>query len=125
MYAMGPGKIRCNYRSYVCFAKGEANVYLEMGNFFHPTLILVQGKYLNVISDSVNIVDKYSIYRCCGATLEALNKGILKTIINMNNKWRKELRANEITPSMSMLQWCMDAEVTIPTLTQYSSMLPE
>ena len=42
----------------------------------------------------------------------------------MNNKWRKEMRANGMMVSMSMLQCYVDAEVSVPTLIKYSDMLP-
>lgn len=55
---------------------------------------------------------------------EALNKDIQKPIIIKDNKWRNELRANGITHNMSILQWYMDAEVAVPLLKQYASLLP-
>ena len=74
----------------------------------------------------MNVSEAYSVFRSLhwGATLEALNVGIIEPVINMNNKWRKEMRANGMMVSMSMLQSYTDAEVSVPTLIKYSNMLP-
>ena len=90
----------------------------EMDIYFIWVLSAVQKQYWHIIPDVVNVDKAYSVYRslCCGATLEALNVGILEAIINIDNKWRKKMRANRIKISMS--------EVAVPTLIKYSSMLP-
>ena len=65
----------------------------------------------------VNVGESYSVYRSLrhGASSVALNTSILETIIYIYNKWRKDMRADGITISMSMLQRYTDAEVAVPT----------
>ena len=54
-----------------------------------------------------------------GAILEALNLAIAKTVINMNNKWRKEIQSKGSTLSMPMIQQYADAEVCVLTLVKF------
>ena len=67
----------------------------------------------------------YSVYRSLhlGTTLQAWNARIPEAVINMNNKWRKEMRLNGSTISMPMIQRYTDAQVAIPTLVQFSHLL--
>lgn len=62
--------------------------------------------------------EEYSVYGllCWGLTLEALDPAIPETIINMNNKWQKEMQSKGSTISMPMIQRYIDAEVYVPTL---------
>ena len=67
------------------------------------------------------VAEFYSVYRSLrrGATLETLNVQIPETVINMNNKWRKEMRSNGYTISMPIIQRYTDAGVANPTLVQF------
>ena len=98
----------------------------EMDAYFIPTLLAVQRKLSHIIPDTFNVAEFYSVYRSFrrGATLEALNMRIHEAVINMNNKRQKEMRSNGSTISLPMIQRYTDAEVAIPTLVQFSFLLP-
>ena len=108
-------------------SEGKAMSIAEMDAYFIPTLLLaVQQNFSHIIQDTFDVAEFYSVYRslCWGATLEALNVRIPEAVINMNNKWQKEMRSNGSTISMPMIQRYTDAEVAIPTLVQFSFLLP-
>ena len=107
-------------------SQGKAMSIAEMDAYFIPTLLAVQQKFSHIIPDTFDVAEFYSVYRslCCGATSEALNARIPEAVINMNNKWRKEMRSNGSTISMPMIQRYTDAQVAIPTLVQFSYLLP-
>ena len=97
----------------------------EMDAYLIPTLLAVQQKFSHIIPDTFDVEEEYSVYwsLCCGTTSKALNAQIPKAVINMNNKWRKEIRSKRSTISMSMIQQYADAEVCVPTLVQFSFLL--
>ena len=107
-------------------SKGKAMSIAEMDAYFIPTLLAVQRKFSHIIPDTFDVAEFYSVYRSLrrGATSEALNARIPEAVINMNNKWRKEMRSNGSTISMPMIQRYTDAQVAIPTLVQFSYLLP-
>ena len=105
----------------------------KMDTYFILTLLAVQQKFSHIIPDTINVAKEYSVYRslhsvywslCSGATSEALNVVIPVAVINMNNKWRKEMRSKGSTISMPRIQWYTDAEVAVPTLVCFSFLLP-
>ena len=72
------------------------------------------------------MAEEYSMYRSLrrGATLETLNSAIPKPVINMNNKWQQVMQSKGSIISMPMIQRYVDAEVCVPTLVQFSFLLP-
>ena len=107
-------------------AAGKAMSIVETVAYFIPTLLAVQRNFSHIILDTFNAAEFYSVYQslCQGATSEALNVQIPEAVINMNNKWRKEMRSKGSTISMPMIQRYTDASVAIPTLVQFSFLLP-
>ena len=107
-------------------AEGKVMSIADMDAYFVPTLLAVQRQFSHIIPDTYDVAEFYSVYRSLrrGATSEALNVRIPEAVINMNNKWRKEMRSKGSTISMPMLQRYTDASVAIPTLVQFSYLLP-
>ena len=75
-------------------SKGKAMSIAEMDTYFIPTLLAVQRKFSHIIPDTFDVAEFYSVYRSLrrGATSKALNVRIPEAVINMNNKWRKEMQ---------------------------------
>ena len=94
----------------------------EMDVGFHELLRIVQRRCSNLIADSVNIEEDYSMKRSLrrGATAEAQNAEIPTSVIEANNGWRKFSRAKGMTPGMSMMQRYSDAKASVPTLIRFS-----
>ena len=107
-------------------SEGKAMSIAEMDAYFIPTLLAVWQKCSHIIPDTFDVTEHYSVYRSLrrGATSEALNVQIPEAVINMNNKWQKEMCSKGSTVSMPMIQRYTDAEVAIPTLVQFLFLLP-
>ena len=98
----------------------------EMDTYFIPTLLAFQRKFSHIIPDAFDVAEHYSVYWSLrrGATLEALHVQIPEAVINMNNKWQKEMRSKGSRISMPMIKRYTDTKVAIPTLVQFSFLLP-
>ena len=94
----------------------------EMDIGFHELLRSVQSRCPNLIQDSVNIEEDYSIKRSLqrGATAEAQNAYIPTNVIEANNRWRKVARAKGMTPGMSMMERYTNVKASVPTLILFS-----
>ena len=89
---------------------------------FHRLLGRVQKRWPQIIPDSVNISEEYSVSRSLrwGATAEAQNAGISQSVIEANNRWRKHARSKGLTPGMSMMERYSDPKASVPTLIRFS-----
>ena len=75
-----------------------------------------------MISHETNIEGSFSTYRSLrrGATAEAQNSRIPKTVIEANNRWRKYARNNGTAAGMAMMDRYSDAKASVPTLIRFS-----
>ena len=94
----------------------------EMDSLVCPLLREIQRKFPNVISHDTDIEDSFSTYRSLrrGATAEAQNSRIPKTVIEANNRWRKYAWNNGTASGMSMMDRYTDAKASVPTLIRFS-----
>ena len=94
----------------------------EMDSLLFPLLREIQRKFPNVISHETDIENSFSTYRSLrrGATAEAQNTRIPKTVIEANNRWRKYARQNGTANGMSMMDRYSDAKASVPTLIRFS-----
>ena len=94
----------------------------EMDVELHELLRVVQSRCPNLITDSINIEEDYSIKRsfCQGAMTEAQNARIPKPVIDANNRWRKLTRAKGILPGISMMEQYMGDKASVPMLIRFS-----
>ena len=85
----------------------------------------VQRKYPSLILDNLDVTTAFSVERSLrrGATCEALNVKIPEPIVNANNRWRKEMRANGMKPLFSMVEHYSKVQALIPTLVEFSTAL--
>ena len=106
--------------------KGKPMSISELDVHFHRILMEVQRTRASVIPDHVKIEEVYSTFRSLrrGATSEAQNVNMSDTVINANNRWRKQMRSKGMKPGMSMMEHYTDANVAAPTLLQFSALLP-
>ena len=98
----------------------------ELNTGFFMVLREVQKKYPSLISDDLDVTTAFSVERSLrrGATCEALNVNIPEPIVNANNRWRKEMRANGMKPSFSMVENYCKVQALIPTLVKFSRAMP-
>ena len=102
--------------------KGRRASISEMDSLLCPLLREVQRKFPNLISHETVVEDSFSTYRSLrrGATAEAQNARIPKTVIEANNRWRKYARNNGTAAGMSMMDRYSDASASVPTLIRFS-----
>ena len=98
----------------------------ELDVHFHAILLEVQRRFTSVIPSSVKVEEAYSVYRSLrwGATSEAQNVGISKTVIDSNNRWQKLHRSKGMRPGWSMMQHYTNVQVAVPMLIQFWAELP-
>ena len=97
-----------------------------MDLLFHALLLEVQRRFAKVLPESVDVKNKFSTYRLFrrGSTSEAQNVGMPQSVIEANNRWRKQSRAKGMKPSMSMTEHYSDSKVGVPSLIRFSALLP-
>ena len=96
-----------------------------MGNLdllFHGVLQRVQERWPQVIPPSVKVQDETSVRRSLrhGSTTEASNRGILKEIVEANQRWGKHQRSRGVLPQMEMMERYSDARANVGYLIKYS-----
>lgn len=94
----------------------------ELDPMFHLILRRVQSFRPELIAESVDVEEEYSVSRSIrrGATSQALNNKLPAEVIEANNRWKQRERARGLTPSLSMLQRYADARASIPLLIRFS-----
>ena len=98
----------------------------KLNTGFFMVLQEVQRKYPSLILDDLDVTTAFSVEQSLrrGATCEALNVNIPEPIVNANNRWRKEMRANGMKPSFSMVENYCEVQALIPTLVKFSRAMP-
>lgn len=91
---------------------------MELNIYFHKVLKEVQWKYPNIIPDLVSMEEDFSTFWLLrqSATSESKNARITEAVVNMNNRWRKLLRADGMKLEMSMMEHYMEVKVIVPTI---------
>ena len=76
----------------------------------------------HLFEPGLNIVDAYSLRRSLprGSTLEAINRGVPKDLIEMNNRWRKFENSKGRRPGLSMIAHYTEMKLMIASLWKYS-----
>lgn len=92
---------------------------------FHAILLRVQERWPNIIPHTVNVTEEYSVSRSLrrGATSHAQNMKVPREVIEANNRWRKQSRANGLMPNMTMMERYSDAKASVPLLIRFSQEL--
>jgi hypothetical protein len=97
-------------------AKGKRASTADLDVMVHRILERVQKKWRSVIPDVVNVKEEYIVYRSLrrGTTAEAQNAQVPQSVIEANNRWRKQ------TPGMSVMERYTDAKASVPALIRFS-----
>jgi hypothetical protein len=76
----------------------------------------------HLFEPGLNIVNAYSLRRSLrrGSTSEAINRGVPKDLIEMNNRWRKSENSKGRRPGLSMLAHYTEMKLMISSLWKYS-----
>jgi hypothetical protein len=100
----------------------------EKASFVEPLFVnLLQEikEETNLIPAKIDIKDKYGIYRSLrrGSNTEAVNQGVDKDDIDLNNRWRKVENAKGRRPTMGMRQHYTEIKLALKALLRYSGAL--
>ena len=91
---------------------------------FHLVLETIQ-KTTSLIDNRVNIREEYGLFRSLrrGATTEAHNQGVVDTVIEMNNRWRKVERAKGKKAGLTLSQHYTEMKQAVKVLLKFSKAL--
>ncbi|KAL7564157.1 hypothetical protein ACA910_021132 [Epithemia clementina (nom. ined.)] len=97
----------------------------HLDDLFHNILRCTQLKRPDVIPRDAKIDELYSVRRSLwrGATTEAQNRKIPDSIIESNNRWKKQMRAHGVLSTMSMLERDTDAKASVETIIQFLELM--
>jgi hypothetical protein len=121
---LGQSLIRCRRRNGFMFVDVKNN-QAKIGQYDDEfTKRLTRVKMLNphLFERGLNIVEAYSLRRSLrrGSTSEAINRGLPKDLIEMNNRWRKFENSKGRRPGMSMITHYTKIRLMIALLWKYS-----
>lgn len=96
----------------------------DMDSLFHDVLRRLQVRRPDLIGPDIKVEDEYSMRRSPrrGSTTEAQNRKIPIDIVEINNRWKKYIRARGVLPSMSMIERYTDAKASVESLVQFSEL---
>jgi hypothetical protein len=93
---------------------------------FHKYLLVVQADRSDLIPETVDVLNDYSIRRSLrrGSTTQARNQKVPRDVINLNNRWRAEdLAGARAAATGDMLENYTDVVAAVESLLQYSEPL--
>ena len=90
----------------------------------HLVLETIQ-RTTSLIDNGVNVREEYGMFRSLrrGATTEAHNQGVLDTVIEMNNRWRKVERAKGKKAGLTLSQHYTEVKQAVAVLLKFSKAL--
>ena len=94
----------------------------DLDVLFHGVLTRVQERWPRVLPLMVKIQDEVSVRQslCQGSTMEALNRGIPKEVVEVNQHWSKHQQSHGVLPAMGMMERYSDARANVGYLVKYS-----
>jgi hypothetical protein len=98
----------------------------HLDHLFHKYLLAVQSRRSDLIPESVDVMNVYSIRRSLrrGSTTQARNVKVPRDVINLNNRWRAEdASAFRSAAPGEMMENYTDVLAAVETLLQYSEPL--
>jgi hypothetical protein len=104
---------------------GEKIKASSMEPKFLDHLEQVQDLRPDLIPPSDYVVEDYGIYRFFrrGSFSEAVNQGLPREVIDINNQWRKFYRSGALRPMLSMRDHYSHVRLTLNQALWYSSVL--
>jgi hypothetical protein len=121
---MGRSLIRRRRRNGFMFvdAKGNQAKIGQYDDEFTERLTRIKMLKPHLFEPGLNIVEAYSLRRSLrrGSTSEAINRGVPKDLIEMNNRWRKFENSKGRRPGMSMIAHYTEIRLMIASLWKYS-----
>ena len=91
-----------------------------------PNLFIVQAIRPDLIPESIDVINDYSIRRSLrrGSTAQARNQKVPRDIVNLNNRWRSDdLARSRVAAPGEMMENYTDVVAAVETLLQYSEPL--
>jgi hypothetical protein len=103
-------------------AKGNQAKTGQFDDKFTERLTWIKMLKPHLFEPGLNIVEAYSLRRSLrrGSTLEAINRGVPKDLIEMNNHWRKFKNLKGRRPGMSMIAHYTKIKLMTALLWKYS-----
>jgi hypothetical protein len=92
---------------------------------FHHYLRRVQQRWPQVLAPSVDIEAEFSLTRSGrrGSNSQSRNMKIPKSVVELNNHWRKRERSKGKIPVVGMYEHYLDVRVMAPALCEFSESL--
>lgn len=96
----------------------------DLDSLYHDILRRLQVRRPDLINPNEKVEDDYSMRRSPrrGVTTEAQNRNIPTDVVEINNRWKKFIRARGVLPSMSMVERYTDAKASVESLVRFSEM---
>ena len=112
------GPALCNKDGYM-LEKGRLN------GEFHAALVKVQSTSPGLISNDIEIDDRFNVYRSFrrGATTRAKEQGVDEPTIEMNNRWRKWQNKQGGMPNLPMTQLYVEISQVLTSKLRFSKSL--
>ena len=108
-----------------CTKEGEMIDYWEMNNKFITEVEAVQEDYPDLLDQTIEIGDHFSIFRSLrkGSTARATDMEVDETAIDLHNRWRTMERTGGQRSTRSMRTYYNDLRLTLNTRLTYSRAL--
>ena len=108
-----------------CTKYGEMIDYWEMNNEFIAEVEAVQEEHPNLLDQTIEIGDHFSIFRSLrkGSTARATDMEVDETAIDLHNRWRTMERTGGQRSTRSMRTYYNDLRLTLNTRLTYSRAL--
>ena len=108
-----------------CTRQGEMIDYWEMNNKFIAEVESVQEAYPNLLDQTIEIGDHFSIFRSLrkGSTARATDMEVDETATDLHNQWRTMERTGGQQSTKSMRTYYNDLRLTLNTRLTYSRSL--
>ena len=108
-----------------CTNEGMMIDYWEMNNNFISEVELVQESHPNLLDQTIEIGDHFSIFRSLrkGSTARATDMEVDETAIDLHNRWRTLERTGGQRSTRSMRTYYNDLRLTLKTRLTYSRAL--
>lgn len=108
-----------------CTMSGEMIDYWAMNNGFVKEVETIQKSEPNLIDQTIEVGDNYSIFRSLrkGSTARAIDMNVNETVIDLHNRWRNLERTGGQRSTRSMRAYYNDLRTAIRSRLTYSKAL--
>ena len=109
----------------ICEEDGEGMERRKLNRILHEFINVARSIRPELLKEEVVVEERFSIHRSFrrGSTTRAKEQGIEKSVLDMNNRWRKFERRSGGLPNLPMADLYVDISQAIVSRTKYSRAL--